>query len=141
TNDWLFSDTPPEGDRHPHPIMSSEYSHPERITERIRRRERLRSAIEEGGAAPQRPGSEQGKHQKIAGRTPAAPQRPGGPLHSGRGGRSTAALTETKRNGDQTNQPRAAASAVDVTPGTGSGSGRLAGEAEEEHDEATAVLA
>src|SRR5690606_22509843 len=51
--------------------------------------------------------------------------------------RKPAPQTPSSRN-LSTNQP---ASAVDVTPGTGSGSGRLAGEAEEEHDKAAAVLA
>src|SRR5690606_38527842 len=140
TNDWVFADAPPAGDRHPHPVMSAEFDHPDRVRKRIADRARTAAAIaKKGGAAHQRPGSEQGEHQKTAGRTPAAHQRPGGPLHSGRGGRSTAALTETKENGDQTNQPRAAASAVDVTPGTGSGG--LVGGEDEGTDKAAAVLA
>lgn len=83
TNDWVFADAPPAGDRHPHPVMSAEFDHPDRVRKRIADRARTAAAIAKGGAAHQRPGSEQGEHQKTAGRTPAAHQRPGGPLHSG----------------------------------------------------------
>lgn len=87
SNDWLFSDVPPMGDHHPHPVMSSEHEHPERIGKRIADRAKVADALgQRGGRSPAagvRAGQTPPSDPETPGQGVAAGERLPQPLPSG----------------------------------------------------------